>query len=297
MLGSHSSGLLFGGRADLLGVTDQVVRRRRLGDRGEDGHLGEGQALEVLVEVRSRGRLHAVALVAVEVLVQVGGDDLLLALLARIGLGEPQGLDDLPHLPLLAAAHECGRRQETGPDELLGDRRAAAGPAFEGVDRRRDETGEVEAGVRPEVLVLDGGRRVEKLRRQLVVRDQLALELAQLGQHDLAGAVDDRRLLVEAQVAQGVLGVGQALAVEVVGGGDRDHPGHADQREDGQEEDGDRDQDSAKVRRAARPSASDAAPMALPPREAGLHVGPHDSIGVVVVPPVRRVETARPSVV
>ena len=38
----------------------------------------------------------------------------------------------------------------------------------------------------------------------------------------------------------------------------------------------------------------DAAPMALAPREAGLHVGPHDSIGVVVIPPIRRVETARP---
>jgi hypothetical protein len=34
--------------------------------------------------------------------------------------------------------------------------------------------------------------------------------------------------------------------------------------------------------------------MTLPPREAGLHVGPHDSIGAVVVPLFRSVETARP---
>jgi hypothetical protein len=33
--------------------------------------------------------------------------------------------------------------------------------------------------------------------------------------------------------------------------------------------------------------------MALAPREAGLHIWPHDSIGVVVIPPVRPVETTR----
>ena len=43
--------------------------------------------------------------------------------------------------------------------------------------------------------------------------------------------------------------------------------------------------DSADGGGAAGPPAARAAPMALPPREAGLHVGPHDSIGVVSGPP------------
>ena len=116
-------------------------------------------------------------------------------------------------------------RQEAGADELLGDRRAAARMAGEGVERGRDEAGEVEARVRPEVLVLDRGRRVEELGRDLVEGDELALELAELASIDLARAVGDRRLLVEGQVAQGVLRIGQALAVVVVGRGDRDeHP-------------------------------------------------------------------------
>ena len=40
--------------------------------------------------------------------------------------------------------------------------------------------------------------------------------------------------------------------------------------------------------------AVEAAPMALPPREAGLHVGPHDSIGAVSRPSSLPVVTARP---
>ena len=55
---------------------------------------------EVDPEVASDRRLHAVALVAVVVLVEVGGDDRLLALLAREVLGHPDRLDDLLELAL-----------------------------------------------------------------------------------------------------------------------------------------------------------------------------------------------------
>src|SRR5439155_26735941 len=239
--------------------------------------------------------LHAVALVAVEVLVEVGGDDVLFALLAGVGLGQPERLDDLPDLPLLAAAAERRLREQSGADELLGDRRAAARMALERVEGRRHEAAEVEAGVRPEVLVLDRRRRVEQLGRDLLEGDELALELAEPGQLDLAAAIGDPSLLVELEVGERVLGVGQALAVVVVGRSDRDETRQADQDEDRQDQEGDRDDDSSEVRRATRPSALDAAPMALTPREAGLHVGPHDSIGVVVDPLVRTVETARPA--
>src|SRR5439155_750638 len=165
---------------------------------------------------------HAVALVAVEVLVEVGGDDVLFALLAGVGLGQAERLDDLPDLPLLAAAAERGLREQSGADELLGDRRAAARMALERVEGRRHEAAEVEAGVRPEVLVLDRRRRVEQLGRDLLEGDELALELAEPGQLDLAAAIGDPSLLVELEVGERVLGVGQALAVVVVGRSDRD---------------------------------------------------------------------------
>ena len=100
--------------------------RRRLRDRGEDGVLGEGQLVERLAEVALGRGLHAVALVAVEVLVEVGGDDRLLARLARERLGQPDRLDDLARLALVGRALERRGRQQPGPDELLGDGRGAA---------------------------------------------------------------------------------------------------------------------------------------------------------------------------
>src|SRR5829696_3994007 len=166
----------------------------------------------------------------------------------------------------------------------------------ERVDRGGHEAREVEARVRPEVLVLDGGRRIEDLCWDLVEGDDLALELAEARQLDLAGPVGDERLLVERQIAQRVARVGQALAVVVVRGGNANHPRQADEDEDQEKNDRDRDGDSLDGRGAAGPPAVEAAPMALPPREAGLHVGPHDSIGAVVAPPVRTVETARSAV-
>ena len=73
-------------QADLVGIAHEVVLGRGLGDRGEDRVLGQGQLVEGLAEVALGRGLHAVALVAVEVLVQVGGDDLLLA---RLAAGAP----------------------------------------------------------------------------------------------------------------------------------------------------------------------------------------------------------------
>ena len=280
-------------RATVLGVLDEIELRRRLRDRGQQRGLGEGQALEVLVEVGLRSRLDPVRLVAVEVLVQIGGDDLLLALLAGIGLGQTQGLDDLADLALLAAAVEGARGQESGPDQLLGDRRAAAGMAAQRVGRRGDEAGGIEARVGPEVLVLDRGGRVEHLGRDVGERDDLALELAEARQLDLVGSVEDDGLLIERQVAQGVARVGQALAVVAVGGGNADHPRQADREEGREEQDRDRDGDSPDGGRAAGPLAAEAAPMALPPREAGLHDGPHDSIGAVSRPSCLPLVTAR----
>ena len=88
------------GRAGLLGVAHEVVVGGRLGQRGDDRGLGRGDVLELDAEVGPDGRFHAVALVAVVVLVEVGGDDLLLALDTLELLGDPDRLDDLLELSL-----------------------------------------------------------------------------------------------------------------------------------------------------------------------------------------------------
>ena len=60
--------------------------------------------------------------------------------------------------------------------------------------RRRHDGDRVEAGVLPEGLVLDRGRRVEEDLRDLVEGDDLALGVAEAGELDLAGPVVDDRL-------------------------------------------------------------------------------------------------------
>ncbi len=180
-------------------IADEVVVRRRLRQAGEDGRLGRGHVLlrEGLAEVVLVRRLDAVALVAVVGLVEVGGDDLLLAFLALERLRQPDGLDDLLDLPLRRPArvlHEV-RGQQAGTDELLGEGRRAATVAAQGVQSGRDDGDGIEPGVLPEGLVLDRGRRIEDDRRDLVERDDLALGVAEPRQLDLARPVVDDRLL------------------------------------------------------------------------------------------------------
>jgi hypothetical protein len=108
VLGDHQRSL--GGRAFLVllelvfaqlhRVAYEVVVGRGLGQSGEDGGLGRGQLGELFAEVAARGGLHAVGLIAVVVLVEVGGDDLLLALDPLEMLGDPDRLDDLLELAL-----------------------------------------------------------------------------------------------------------------------------------------------------------------------------------------------------
>ena len=286
-------------QADLLGVADEVELGRRLGDRGEDRVLGEGQLVERLAEVALGRGLHAVALVAVEVLVEVGGDDLLLARLAgRERLGQADRLDDLARLALVDRAVERLGREEAGADELLGDRRGAAGLARQRVEPGRHDADRVEAGVRPEVLVLDRGRRVDDLARQLVEGDELALQVAESGELDLAGPVVDDRLLLELDVRERRDGVGQAGRVLVVGadGDERTGPGDQAGRQDEHDEDDEEDLPDGRSGMSLR-LALERLSTALAPREAGLHLWPHDSIGGVKEPfaASRMVETARRS--
>ena len=79
---------------------------------------------------------------------------------------------------------------------------APRGLALQGVEAGRHDADRVEARVGPEVLVLDGGRRVDDLARQLVEGHELALQVAEAGQLDLAGPVVDDRLLLEVDVRE-----------------------------------------------------------------------------------------------
>ena len=102
------------------GVSDEV---ERVGDWGIAARIAASarvRSLRSLPKYAPGGSLHAVALVAVEVLVQVGGDDLLLADLTGIRLGEPDRLDDLADLALLAAAFEGRRAAGAGPGRAAG---------------------------------------------------------------------------------------------------------------------------------------------------------------------------------
>jgi hypothetical protein len=196
---------------DLFGVAHEVEPRRRLRDRGQDRELGEAEVLERLPEVAACRRLHAVGLVAVEVLVEVGSDDVLLALVARVGLGQPDRLDDLAHLALIGRVGEGFWWKEAGADELLGDRRRTTRTAGERIEAGADDRRRVEAGVRPKELVLDRGRGIEHLGRDVLeARDLTPLGTEPRELH-LAGPVVDDRLLLEAEVLEGRRGVGQAL--------------------------------------------------------------------------------------
>ena len=115
----------------LIGIGDQVVRRGRLQDRGQDGGLSRCQFAQVgYAEVALGGRGNSVALVAVEVEIQIGGDNRLFALFTGELLSQPDRLDDFLDLPI--DSRGCWW-QEPLPDELLGNRRGATGATRDGV--------------------------------------------------------------------------------------------------------------------------------------------------------------------
>ncbi len=199
-----------------------------------------------------------------------------------IRLGQPDRLDDLADLALVGRVRERLRRQESGPDELLGDGRRASRPAGQRVEAGADDGRRVETGIRPEALVLDRRRRIEHLIGDACERRDLATQRAQACQLDLPGPVVDDRLLFEPEIVECLAGVGQALCVEVVRGHREQRPsaGRQDRHED--EDDRDGDEDAAEDRSASPGRATmQRASMTLPPGQGGLHLSPHDSIGFV----------------
>jgi hypothetical protein len=170
----------------------------------------------------------------------------------------------------------------------------AAGVAGEGVHRRGDEAAEIEARVRPEVLVLDRRRRVDHLRRDLVVGHELAAMLPEGGELDRARSVEDRGRRIERQVVEGVLRIRQVAAVVGVGADRRDEPDRAQHEEAREEQQGDREGDAAHIAAAAASPCGAAASVALAPLEAGLHDRGDDTIGSVEAISPHRVPSRRP---
>jgi len=122
---------------------------------------------------------------------------------------------------------------------------------------------------------------------------KLAPQVAQAGELE-AGSVIDDRLLVEGDVRQEGPRIVQAAAVIGIG---RDGP-HADEEADVQEraEEEEGEEDGRATDRGAPPGALrlSGTPVALAPRQAGLHVGVHDSMGEWRFPLSRAETTRRP---
>jgi hypothetical protein len=73
---------------------------------------------------------------------------------------------------------------------------------------------------------------------------ELAPEVAEASQFDLAGPVVDDRLLVERELAQHRLGIGQALAVVGVRGDHREQAEQTGKDQGREEKQGDRDENA-----------------------------------------------------
>ena len=229
--------------------------------------------------VALRRRRDAVAAVPVVVVVEVGLHDQLLALVARVGLGQADRLDDLAELALVLVGAGLDVRvgQQAVADELLGDRGTAAVVALEGVDGGRGEADGVEAGVLPERLVLDRGRRIDELGRDVLVRDELAAVRAEAREEHLPGAVVYARLLVVDDGLEGLGRVGEVLGEERVPGDDRGRTEESGKEDGPEEEDCDGCDRVAACSTSARATAGGNSPT-LPPGEAGLHVWRDDTM-------------------
>lgn len=214
---------------------------------GDDRRFCRRQLGQRLAEVGPRRGLDAVGLVAVVVLVEVGGDDLLLALLAGECLRDPDRLDDLLELALHRPVRILHERLVEQPraDQLLGDRGRPTAVTTDQIESCGDDPDRIEPGVLPEGLVLDRGRGVEQERRDLREGHDLAPELAEAGKLDRAGPVVDDRLLGQLVGRQGRrVGEGRIVGEGVVAG---DHGDRPDDPEAGEEDEGD-DRDVAERR-------------------------------------------------
>ncbi len=163
-------------------VLRAAVLLGRLGQDRQEGHLGECQLIDVLVEIGAAGRLHAEAAPAERDFVEVECDDFLLA-------QDPFDAPREDHF-LQLAADRVFVADEDILRHLLGDRRAALGTLVAAdlghvVEHRAQETADIDSAVGPEGLVLRRGIGVDQLRRE-ILELQLDAVLAGIGINDPA---------------------------------------------------------------------------------------------------------------
>ncbi len=164
------------------------------------------------------------------------------------------------------------------PDQLLGNGRRAARMARQRVTECGQNGRRIEAGVRPEGLVLGTGRGIEDDRWDVRVGQDAAVLGAEGRQLDLAGAVEKDGLLVVLDLLERHLRIVEVLAVRRVQL-DRTDEGHGAQNEERPEQE-EREDERDPVARAARRAvrAIAVAPTAFSLGKAGLHGGSQDSI-------------------
>ena len=191
----------------------------------------------------------------VEDLVEIGGDDLVLAGLAREGVRQAHRLDELLGLAhVLVRARLCHLRgQEPRSNELLGDRRSAtlARPAGAFRGGRRDRR-RVKSAVRPERPVLGGGRRIEHELRDVTEADDAPILEPELSELDRAGPVVDDRRLGERQALEPGR-IGEPDRQDADGRVEGQHPHEPGDRDRRHEADQERDDDASPSTARLRP--------------------------------------------
>ena len=152
-LGLHLVQNMVAALDEFFRVGGRVILGRVLGDGRQHRTLGEGQILDMLAEILERAGLHAVDDAGQRDRIEVCLKDGLLAVLV-VQTQRTEDLAHLTHVVLLVIAGQVF-------DQLLLQRGGTAvgtpdAVAGEGVQRCADRTLEVDAGLGPEVLVLDG---------------------------------------------------------------------------------------------------------------------------------------------
>ena len=203
----------------------RVVQGRRLREAGEQRRLHQRQVLRRLREVRLRGGLDTVGVVAEVDLVHPGGEDALLRPVAA-ELDRQAGLLDLPlERPL--------PRDVEVADELLRDRRAALDhlALVQVAPGGAEDALVVDAAVLVEAAVLDGDRRLRHPRADLLQRHRLAVVLGRDRPEQRAVGRVDERVLADRHRAQRRE---RAAGLERSGGTER---GQADHERDSEQKD------------------------------------------------------------
>ena len=175
--------------------------RRRLDQARQEGSFGERELRNRFAEVDARRSANAIGAGSEVHRVQVALEDLLL-LEALLEAERQDGLFDL------AVDGHVGR-QEHVLQVLLCDRRAALNHRT-GVDvgrQRSSDRLEVQAGMEPETLVLDGDNRIDHVLGKVLVLDEGPILTGMPLRDDGAvGGIDDRgqRLVAETGIIQGL---------------------------------------------------------------------------------------------